>query len=95
MPRMLIDLRKENGFTLKKVRRRFYPTETITDADHADDQALLANAPTQTESLLHSLEQTTGGIGLNVNVNKTEYMCFKPEVAIFTLNCVPLKFEDN
>ena len=29
----------------------------MTDADSADDQALLANTPTQSESLLYSLEQ--------------------------------------
>ena len=34
---------QENGFTLKKARSRQYPTETITDADYADDIALLAN----------------------------------------------------
>ena len=34
---------------------------------------LLANKPTQTESLLQS---RAGGIGLHVNAGKTEYMCF-------------------
>ena len=29
-----------------------YPAKTITDTDYADDIALLANAPTQAESLL-------------------------------------------
>ena len=36
----------------------------------------LANAPAQVETLLHSLEQTVGGIFLDVNADKTEYMCF-------------------
>ena len=67
---------KENGFTLKKARSRWYLTETITDADYADDIALLANTPTQAKSLLHSLEQIAGGIGLHVNADKMEYMCF-------------------
>ena len=31
--------------------------ETITYADYADDIVLLANTPTKTESLPHSLEQ--------------------------------------
>ena len=31
--------------------------QTITDADYADDKALLENTPTQAESLQHSLEQ--------------------------------------
>ena len=47
---------KENGFTLKKARSRRYPGQTIMDTDYADDIALLANTPTQTLFLLHSLE---------------------------------------
>ena len=41
------------------------------DANYADDTMLLANTPTQAESLLHCLEQTTGGIGLHENADKT------------------------
>ena len=33
-----------------------YSAETITDEDYADDIALLANMPTEAESLIHSLE---------------------------------------
>ena len=36
---------KENGFELTKKRSRRYPAKTITDADYADDIAILANAP--------------------------------------------------
>ena len=32
------------------------PPKTITDANYADDIKLLANAPAQAETLLHSLE---------------------------------------
>ena len=39
----------------------------MTNADFADDLALLANKPAQAESLLHSLERAARGIGLNVN----------------------------
>ena len=53
---MLIDLMKENGFTLEKARSRRYPAQTITNADYIDEVALLANTPTQVKSLLHSLE---------------------------------------
>ena len=49
-----IDKMKDNGFKLTKERRR-YPTQTITDADYADDIALLANTTTQAETLRHSL----------------------------------------
>ena len=64
-----IDLMKANGFALKS---RQYVTESITDVDYAD-LALLANSPVQ----VNSLEQAAEDDGLNVNVNKTEFMCFK------------------
>ena len=76
---------KENGFTLKKIRSRRYPAETITDKDYADDIALLANTPTQAESLLHSLELAAEGIGLYMDADKTEYMRFN-QGDISTLN---------
>ena len=43
----------------------------------------------------HRLEQTVGGIGLHINTIKTEYMCFKREGAISTLNGWPLKLADK
>ena len=58
--------------------------------DYADDLALLANTVAQAESLLYSLKQAEG-IRLHVNVNKTEYMCFKQQGAISTLSWRPLK----
>ena len=57
-------------------RSRRYPAKTITDADYADDIAILANTPDQAETLLHSLERAAAGIGLYVNAHKTEYMCY-------------------
>ena len=74
--RTSIDKIKENGFKLSKKRSRRYPAKTITDADYADDIALLANAPAQDETLLHSPERAAAGIGLHVNAHKTEYMCY-------------------
>ena len=41
--RTSIDKIKENGFELTKKRSRRYPATTITDADYADDIAILAN----------------------------------------------------
>ena len=61
---------KENGFTLKKARSRRYRTQTITDADYADDIAFLANTLTQAESLLYNLEQAAGGIGLHIYIQR-------------------------
>ena len=77
---------KENGFKLTKERSRRYPIQTITDADYADDIALLANAPAQAETLLHSLERAAAGIGLHVNAHKTEYMSFNQTGDISILN---------
>ena len=56
MLRTSIDKMKENGFKLTKERSRRYSTQTITDADNANDVALLANVLTQAETLLHNLE---------------------------------------
>ena len=72
--RTSIDKIRENGFELTKKRSRRYPAKTITDADYADDIALLANTPNQAEALLHSLERAAAGIGLHVNALKIEYM---------------------
>ena len=69
----------------------------ITDADddYADDIAILANTPNQAETLLHSLERATAGIGLRVNALKTDYMCFNKTGDIPTLDGTSLKLVDN
>ena len=91
MLRTSIDKINENGFKLTKERSRRYPAKTITDADYADDIALLAYAPAQAETLLHSLERAAAGIGLHVNTHKTEYVGFNQTGAISTLNSSSLK----
>ena len=68
---------------------------TITDADYADDIALLAKTPNQAETLLHSLEQATAGIGLHVNAHKTEYMRYNQTGDISTLDGTSLKLVDK
>ena len=67
---------KENSFKLTKERSSRNPAQTITDADYADDIALLANTPAQAETLLHNLERAAASISLHVNAHKTKYMCF-------------------
>ena len=93
--RTSIDKIKENGFELTKKRSRRYPATTITDADYADDIAILANTPDQAETLLHSLEQAAANIGLYVNAHKTEYMCYNQTGDIATLEGTPLKLVDK
>ena len=93
--RTTIDNIRENGFMLTEKRSRKYTAKTITDADYADDIALLANTPNQAETLLHSLEWAAAGIGLHVNVHKTEFMCFNQKGDISTLDGISLKLVDN
>ena len=90
-----MDKIKENDFKLTKERKRRYTAKTITDADYADGIALLANAPTEAETLLRSLEWATVGIGLRVNAHKMEYMCFNQTCDISTLNGWTLKLVDK
>ena len=82
---------KDNGFKLAKERSRRYHAQAITDADYADDIALLSNTPAQSQTLLHSLERAASGIGLHVNADKTEFMCFNQRDDISTRNGSSLK----
>ena len=93
--RTSIDKVKENCFKLTKKRSRRYPAQTITDADYADEIALLANAPALAETLLHSLERAAAGISLYANAHKTEYMGFNQTGDIATLNGSSLKLVDK
>ena len=93
--RTSIDKIRENGFELTKKRNRRYPAKTITDADYADDIALLANTPNQAETLLHSLERAAAGIGLHLNAHTTEYMSFNQAGDISTLDGTSLKLVDK
>ena len=79
----------------KKTRNRWYPAETMIDADYTDYLALPTYTPAQAESLLHSLEQAAGNIGFYMNTNKTEFVYFKQEGVISTLIGKPLKFVDQ
>ena len=65
----LIDLMKQNCFTLKKSRSRRYTTDIMTDAEN-DYAALLINTPDQEEP--HSLAART--IEKSLYINKTDYM---------------------
>ena len=93
--RTSIDKIRENGFKLTKNRSRRYPAKTITDADYADDIAILANTPNQAETLPHSLERAAAGIGRHLNAHKTEYMCYNQTGDISTLDGTSLKLVDK
>ena len=93
--RTSIDKIRENGFERTKKRSRRQPAKTITDADYADDIAILSNTPNQPETLLHSLERAAAGIGLHVNAHKTVYMCYNQTGDISTLDETSLKLVDK
>ena len=95
MLRTSIDKIKENGYELTKKRSRRYPVKTITDADYADDIAILANAPARAETLLHSPERAAASIVLHVNAYKTEYMCLNQTGGISILGRSSLKLVDK
>ena len=90
-----IDKIKENGSELTKKGSRSYPAKTITDADYANDIAILANTPVQAETLLHTLERTAAGIGIYVNAHKMEYICFYQTGDISTQGSSTLKLVDK
>ena len=62
---------------------------------YTNDIALLANTPTQAETLLHCWERAAAGICLHANTHKTEYMCFNQTGNISTLNSSSLKLIDK
>ena len=61
----------ENGFSVKEAISKRYSVETIMEAN---DLALLLNTHVQAEFLLPRREETSNGIGLYVNLDKTESM---------------------
>ena len=78
---MSIHTRKENGFMLTEEKSRRYPTQTIMNADYANDIALL--------------ERAVADIGLYVNTHRTEYICFDQRGENSTLNSISLKLVDK
>ena len=46
----------------------------ITDADYADDLAVLADVLKDATCLLHSIERTAKEIGFYLNADKTEFI---------------------
>ena len=78
----------EHGF-------RRYPSKTITEADYADDIAILANTPIQAEVRQHTQEWAAAGTGFHVNAHKTEYMYFNETDDISTLGGSSLKLVDK
>ena len=72
--RMSVDKIKENGLLYQPRKSSRYPALHITDADFADDIALLADNLTNAQNLLSALESAANSTGLYLNETKTECM---------------------
>ena len=79
--RKALDKNNELGFTLAKRKSKRYPAMKITDADYADDLAVLADVLKDATFLLHSIERTAKEIGLYLNADKTEFICFNQDAS--------------
>ena len=79
--RKALDKNNELGFTLAKRKSKRYPAMKITNADYADDLAVLADVLKDATFLLHSIERTAKEIGLYLNADKTEFICFNQDAS--------------
>ena len=77
--RKALDRNVELGFTLKKQQSRRHTARKITDADYADDLAVLTDQLKDATTLLHSIEEVASEIGLYVNAEKTEFICINQD----------------
>ena len=93
--RISVDKCNEYSLTLELARSRRFHTKKITDADYADDLALLSDNSYNAQKLLHILEKSAAFIGLHVNATKTEYMYYNQDSTTKTLNKTLLKKADD
>ena len=87
--RMSVDLMKENGLRLKKIKQEKKLMISSRYYHRCRLHKLSSTSRKYTRTIrifLHSLEQSTRDIGLYVNVNKTDFMCFNQHDAIFNVN---------
>jgi len=94
---MSVDNNKNLGFTLQRSIGRRFSARKVTDADYADDLALLSDDQESGERPLHVLEHYAASIGLFVNAKKTEVMDFNQpnEIQITATNGNSLKIVDS
>ena len=69
---MSLDNNMDYCFTLRPSAGRRNPAKQVTDADYADNLAILSNTFPHVERLLHAPENHAATIGLYVNAKKTE-----------------------
>ena len=96
--RLSVDTISEKGLGYQPRKSTRHPALHVTDADFADDIALLAGSLSDAQALLSSLESAANCIGLYLNENKTEHMTLNTqdqEFQIKTLNDKVLKCVDD
>ena len=95
--RKAIDEKLDLGFTLIQRRSRRHPAKKISDADYADDIALLTDYIKDAEATLHSVENLAKVIGLFVNATKTKFICLNQNAAsgIKSLNGETIVLEND
>lgn len=74
--RKSLDINNICGFQLHPRKSSRHPAVYLTDADFADDIALISNSIENAQILLNSLESAANCVGLYLNDSKTEYMSF-------------------
>ena len=95
--RISVDTMKENGLLYQPRRSSRHPDLFITDADFADDIALLSDSLTNAQALLSALESASNCTGLYLNETKTECMPIniRNNIQIKTLSNNILKCVDD
>ena len=81
-----LDQNKNLSFTLRKQLSRRYPAEMLTDADFADDLALLSDKIGNADKLLKILETAAASVGLQMNTTKTKFIAVNTEGTITAQN---------
>lgn len=93
--RTSIDRQNNQGFLLKRRYSKRHPVTYITDADYADDIALISSTIEGATNLLMVLEHAAAKIGLKINTKKTEYIPINCQGTIQSLSGQNLKSVDN
>ena len=95
--RKAIDEKTDLGFTLIQRKSRRHPAKKISDADYADNIAVLTDYLEDAAKVLHNIEQLAQVIGLYVNSEKIEYMCLNQDASagIKSLNGGKVKKVDD
>ena len=76
---MRIAMAKDDNFriTLHQWRGRHCLAVCLTDADFADDIALLSDTMNEGQVLLNAVESATQSVGLVMNAGKMKFMCYE------------------